>query len=59
MITNVLDKIVSYELGEMSEKEEIELFQELVDTGVIWSLQGSYQRRAKEMIYNGIIEGND
>lgn len=48
-------KIIAYENGELSEDEVIDLFQQLVDTGLLWSLQGWYIRRAEEMLKKGII----
>ena len=50
------EKIIRYELGEMSEEEEINFFKELIDNGMAWSLQGHYGRRAYQMIEEGIIE---
>jgi len=52
---NVVDKIMDYESGQMSEEEMIEFFQELVDTGIISSLQGSYQRTAMGLYQAGLI----
>lgn len=50
-----IDKIIAYEQGGLSEKEMIELFQSLVDTGLAWSLQGHYGRTATQLINAGII----
>lgn len=50
-----IDKIMQYENGELSEEETIELFQELIDNGLVWSLQGHYGRRAKILIEQGLI----
>ena len=51
-----LDFIIKYESGYITSKEElIEGFQRLVDTGLIWELQGMYQRRAIELISAGEI----
>jgi hypothetical protein len=36
-----VDKIMAYEAGEMSEPDMVKFFQELVDDGSAWSLQGS------------------
>jgi hypothetical protein len=47
---SIADKIVDYEMGTLSEPEILELFQELVDTGMAWRLQGSYGRMAEHLI---------
>lgn len=48
-------KIMAYEAGELSYDEMIELFQYLVNTGIINHLQGSYGRWAQELIEEGLI----
>ena len=40
---------------ESSESEYLEAWQHLVDTGLAWSLQGSFGRTAQHLIDNGII----
>jgi hypothetical protein len=50
---DLLTRLKKYESEEMSDKEQVELFQELIDTGVCWQLQGHYGRKAKEMISAG------
>lgn len=52
---NYIDKIIAYESGEMDEDEMIEFFQELVSTGDINHLQGSYSRQAQSLIDAGLI----
>lgn len=52
---NLVDKIISFEQGEMDEGEIIEFFQHLVDTGVAWKLQGSYGRAAQSLIDAGLV----
>lgn len=53
---DTLDKIMAYEEGELNDEEIIALFQELVRTGLVWQLQGSYGRMAKTLIERGLIE---
>jgi len=53
---DMVDKIMAFEGGEMETEEEVvEFFQELLDTGLIHSLQGSYQRTAQQMLDAGYI----
>jgi len=48
-------KIIAYENGEMDDDEIIEFFQDLVDSGVVWQLQGSYGRMAARLIEEGLV----
>lgn len=52
---SITDHIIAYEAGELSDEETIELFQRLVDSGLVWSLQGSYGRTAWDLIKSGDI----
>jgi hypothetical protein len=52
---DVVGGLVAFEAGLLMEEEVAELFQVLVDTGIVWSLQGSYQRAAVAMLRRGII----
>jgi len=45
--------IISYENGALSEEETVEMFQSLIDSGLAWSLQGSYGRKAEQLIEAG------
>ena len=47
---DVLDSMIRYEAGELIDEEIVELFQELIDTGLVWSLQGCYGRAAERLI---------
>jgi hypothetical protein len=49
-------QIIAYEQGELEEEEIVELFQYLIDTGLAWRLQGSYGRRAVELIDAGLCK---
>lgn len=51
--THVVSKIIQYETGNMDEAETIEFFQELIDSGMAWTLQGSYGRMARTLIEVG------
>ena len=47
-------KIISYESGTMSDDDMVSFFQELIDDGSAWRLQGHYGRTAKALIDSGL-----
>jgi hypothetical protein len=50
---DVVDKIIQFESGEMDDQETINFFQELIDDGLVWNLQGMYGRMATALIEAG------
>ena len=46
----LVDEIIRYENGDMTDEEVIIFFQGLVNTGLAWSLQGHYGRTAEALI---------
>ena len=50
-----VDKIMAYEAGELDDEDIIELFQELVSSGLAWQLQGHYGRTAAALIAAGYV----
>jgi hypothetical protein len=50
-----IDTLMRYENGELEFDEEIELFQQLVDSGLAWKLQGFYGRTAQRLLDQGFI----
>jgi hypothetical protein len=50
---DLVNKIMAYENGTLDEVETIELFQDLIDNGMVWMLQGHYGRRAGALIESG------
>jgi hypothetical protein len=52
----LLDKILKYESGEMEHEESIEMFQELLNSGLIFKLQGTYQRTASRLLQMELIK---
>lgn len=52
---SILNRIAAYECGELDEDEALELLADLVGSGMVWSLQGSYQRAVRDAIRSGRI----
>ena len=50
-----IDKMMAFENGELSDEDTISLFQELVNSGMAWQLQGFYGRTAKSLIDKGLV----
>lgn len=46
---------MQYEDGQMNREETIEFFQELVNSGMAWTLQGQYGRMAMALIKAGLV----
>jgi hypothetical protein len=53
---DVVGQIMAFENGELDNSEVFALFQFLLDSGMIYSLQGSYQRMAEDLLLAGKIE---
>lgn len=56
-MSDIVQKIMAYEAGELDDEHALALFQELVDTGMDMELQGSYGRTAARLIADGLIRG--
>jgi len=51
-----LDFILAFEGGELTEKELIKGFQDLINNGMAWTLQGMYGRMATDLIEAGLCK---
>ena len=49
-----VNKIIAYEQGQMEEAEVVQFFQDLIDSGLAWLLQGSYGRMARRLLDAGL-----
>jgi len=56
MKEEMINKIIAYENGDLDNQEIIKLFQELLNEGLVWELQGHYGRTAEQMIEEGVIK---
>lgn len=54
MTPEIINNIIQYENGNLSEEEEVKFFQELINTGMAWELQGHYGRVAEHLIKEGV-----
>jgi len=50
----MVNQIMKYEAGLMEEPEFFQFFQQLINTGLVWKLQGHYGRVAQNLIDEGI-----
>jgi hypothetical protein len=55
-LSDLTERVTRYESGEMEEDEIVAFFQYLIDTGMVWNLQGSYGRTATDLINEGLCE---
>lgn len=53
MSKSTVDRIIAYEQGELCFDDAIALFQDLIDSKIVWSLQGHYGRTAQSLIDEG------
>lgn len=51
----ILNKIIAFENGELSEDEIIEFFKELYQKNILFGLQGTYQRTFNNLCESGLI----
>jgi len=52
---DLTDRIIAYECGDIDESGILQLFAELISSGMAWTLQGHYGRTASALIDAGYI----
>jgi len=55
MMPNITD-IINYESGEMPPRMCPLFFQPMIDSGIVWQLQGRYGRTATDLIEAGFCD---
>ena len=53
---DMVDSIMAYESGDMTESAMLAFFSTLVKTGNAWTLQGHYGRTAQALIQAGYLD---
>jgi len=48
-----VEQLLAYEAGEMTPEQQIAFFQRLIDSGLVWQLQGHYGRTVTALIKAG------
>lgn len=56
MALSNMQVLFDYEDGKLDEIQCLFLFSELLKSGLVWQLQGHYQRTAKALIEGGFLE---
>lgn len=53
---DVVDFVIGFEGGMISESEIVEGFQHMINDGIVWGLQGMYGRMANNLIEAGVCK---
>lgn len=53
--TSVTGYIIDYEAGNLGDNGIVKLFQYLLDSGLAWTLQGSYGRTTMDLLNGGYL----
>ena len=56
MALSNMQVLFDYEDGKLDEIQSLILFSELLKSGLVWQLQGHYQRTAKALIEGGFLQ---
>jgi hypothetical protein len=55
-LVRLVDQLIAYEEGQITEDQEIAFFEHLVETGTCWQLAGHYQRVGATLLEAGLIK---
>ena len=55
---DLVNDIIAYESGELTNDKIIDLFARLVKSGMAWTLQGHYGRTTEALIDGGYVDVN-
>jgi hypothetical protein len=55
-LVRLVDQLIAYEEGQITEDQEVAFFEHLVETGTCWQLPGHYQRVGATLIEAGLIK---
>lgn len=53
---DIVDFVIGFEEGSIDEPSIVEGFQHMINSGVVWGLQGMYGRTATNLIEEGICK---
>ena len=53
---DLVTNLIAFESGELNAPQTIELFSSLIKSGMVWQLQGSYGRGARNLILQGYLD---
>jgi len=56
MEIDLIDYIIDYESGTLSDQDTLKMFSDMIKTGKAWSLQGHYGRTASSLIEDGWLD---
>ena len=57
-MNRILQQLISWEQGQLSESETLAFFRELIKSGLAWKMTGSVRRYAAELVREGRIPVN-
>ena len=56
---DLVEQLAAWTEGKLTEDETVDLFQQLVDTGQAWTLDGHTSRTATDLIEAGLVTVDD